>query len=113
LIDAQLPAMLCDVLKNRGIEAVHVDSLPRGDESLDSEIITYANKNRFTIMTKDSDFYHSHILYGKPKTLFMIQTGNMKNRELFDLFRENIETIKTLTKTCTYLELTGEGVFGH
>ena len=113
LIDAQLPGRLCEILINLGIEAIHVDSLPQGDETLDSEIITYADKKKLTVMTKDSDFYHSHILYGKPQKLFMIQTGNMKNRELFNLLRKNIETIKTLMKTCIYLELTEEGVFGH
>jgi len=95
------------------IEAIHVDSLPKGDESHDSEIIWFADKNKYTVVTKDSDFYHSHILHGKPRKLFMIQTGNIKNRELFGLLRKNIETIKTLMKTCTYLELNEEGVFGH
>lgn len=113
LIDAQLPFILCDILKEKNIEAVHVDSLPNGDETLDSEITAYADQNNYTVVTKDSDFYHSHILYRKPAKIFLVQTGNIKNRDLFDLFRHNMKTIKKLGDECTYLEINEDGVYGH
>ena len=113
LIDAQLPAKLCEILREKNIEAIHVDSLPEGDETLDSVIISYADQHDCRVVTKDSDFYHSHILYGKPRKVLLVQTGNIKNRELFDLFRQYAKTIKRFAVDCTFLELNNEGVFGH
>lgn len=52
------------------------------------------------------------VCHGKPARLFLIQTGNIKNRELFDLVRNNHEMIKKYAKDHRYMELHHEGVFG-
>ena len=80
LVDAQLPSKLCEILIDLGIDAIHVDELPKGDETSDFEITKYANQNNLVVTTKDSDFYHSHMVLNTPKRLFLISTGNMKNR---------------------------------
>lgn len=113
LVDAQLPSKLCEVLETAGFDSIHVNSLPDGDETSDKDISVYADHEDLRVVTKDSDFYHSHMILGKPKKLLLITTGNMKNRRLFDLFRNNALIIKNLFKTCNYVEMTNDGIIGH
>ena len=35
IVDAQLPAKLCEILNQLGLESIHVDELPKGDETSD------------------------------------------------------------------------------
>ena len=56
LVDAQLPPKLCEILKAAGFDALHVDSLPNGDETSDNDISAYATQNNLIVITKDSDF---------------------------------------------------------
>lgn len=67
LVDAQLPIKLCEIIAAKGFHAEHFVSLPDSDESSDSSISIYANNNDITIITKDSDFYHSHMIVENPK----------------------------------------------
>lgn len=85
LVDAQLPRLLCEIFEKAGIESTHVDSLPAGDESSDKEISRYADKNDLIVVTKDLDFYYSHMIIGEPIRLLLITTGNIKNRDLFNI----------------------------
>lgn len=62
LIDAQLSAKLCEILKQIGFDAIHVDELPRGDESPDREITVLADEHELIVISKDADFYHSHMI---------------------------------------------------
>ena len=78
IIDAQLPNKLCEILNQLGLESIHVDELPKGDETPDLEIIEFGDNENMTIVTKDFDFYHSFMTLGKPKKLFLITTGISK-----------------------------------
>jgi len=113
LVDAQLPAKLCEILHSAGLNAIHVDTLPNGDESSDRDIALYADQHDLIVITKDSDFYHSHMILRQPKRLLLITTGNIKNRGLFGLIRANAQTIKTLFDSCNYVELTNDSIIGH
>jgi predicted nuclease of predicted toxin-antitoxin system len=113
LVDAQLPVKLCEILHSVGLEAVHVDTLPHGDESSDRDISVFADHQDLIVITKDSDFYHSHMILRQPKKLLLITTGNIKNRNLFDLIRANAKTIYTLFHSCNYVELTNDSLIGH
>ena len=113
IVDAQLPIKLCEILKQLGIEAIHVDELPQGDETPDVEITNYADQGNLVVVTKDSDFYYSHITLDKPKKLFLITTGNLKNRQLFDLFRNNISIIKNALSRSCFIELNSEGIIEY
>jgi predicted nuclease of predicted toxin-antitoxin system len=113
LVDAQLPTKLCEIMNAAELDAVHVDTLPDGDESSDRDIALYADQNDLIVITKDSDFYHSHMILRQPRRLLLITTGNIKNRGLFDLIRANAQTIKTLFDSCNYVELTNDSIIGH
>jgi predicted nuclease of predicted toxin-antitoxin system len=55
LIDAQLPPALCDWLKSRGHDAVHVSKLGLGAAS-DREIAEHAERAALILVSKDEDF---------------------------------------------------------
>ncbi len=113
IVDAQLPSKLCEILHSIGCEAIHVDALPNGDETPDRDIADHADMHGLVVLTKDTDFYHSHMIRKRPLRLFLITTGNMGNRALFDRLRANAITIRTLLEHCSFIELTNEGVIGH
>ncbi len=113
LIDAQLPSKLCEILHKAGFSAIHVDALPAGDETSDKEIASYADQHNLIVITKDADFYHSHMILRQPQKLLLIPTGNLKNRALFDLFRTNALIIRNLFETCHYVEMTNDSIIGH
>jgi len=113
IVDAQLPTKLCEILHSLGFEAVHVDSLPLGDETPDPDIAAYADSGNMMVITKDTDFFHSHMIRKCPKELFLITTGNMRNRALFDHFRNNAIAIRSLLGKCNFIELNNDGVVGR
>ncbi|MGK7389149.1 MAG: DUF5615 family PIN-like protein [Candidatus Cyclobacteriaceae bacterium M2_1C_046] len=113
IVDAQLPPLLCEILEKAGFTSLHVDSLPKGDESPDKEIVKYADNNDLIVITKDLDFYYSHMIMGQPKKLLLITTGNIKNKNLFDIIRNNISNLKNLFDSCNYVELNNSGLIGH
>ncbi|MFC2186575.1 DUF5615 family PIN-like protein [Fulvivirgaceae bacterium LMO-SS25] len=113
IVDAQLPIKLCEILQQIGIESIHVEQLPKGDETSDNEITKFADLENLTVLTKDFDFYHSHMALGKPKNLFLITTGNLKNKQLFDLFRSNSLIIKNALSNSSFVELSNDGIITH
>ena len=113
IVDAQLPVKLCELLKQLGMESIHVDELPKGDETPDMEITKFADFEKLIVVTKDFDFYHSHMALGKPRKLFLITTGNLKNGQLFDLIRNNALIIKNALDKSSFVELSNEGIIEH
>ncbi|MEX2568719.1 MAG: DUF5615 family PIN-like protein [Cyclobacteriaceae bacterium] len=113
IVDAQLPVKLCEILNQLGVDSIHVDELPKGDETLDREITEFADSENLIVATKDFDFYHSYMTLGKPKKLFLITTGNLKNRQLFNLFRNNALLIKNALDRSNFIELSNEGITEH
>ena len=93
LIDAQLPPSLFQIFFNLWHSAVHTSNFPKGNTTTDNEIIVYAKKHSMLIITKDSDFYHSHILHNQPKKLLLVKTGNFSLKEVKLLFEKNLKTI--------------------
>jgi predicted nuclease of predicted toxin-antitoxin system len=89
---------------------MHVNELPNGDETPDVEIAKFADRENLMVVTKDFDFYHSYMTSGKPKMLFLITTGNLKNRHLFNLSRNNILIITNALDRSSFIELSNEGL---
>lgn len=113
LIDAQLPLLLNTILNELGYNSVHVSNLINGDESTDIEIIHYAENNELIVVTKDSDFFHSHSLQNKPSKLLLVSTGNIKNKQLLDIFRKNHLQLHELFKTVNFIEINSSGIASH
>ena len=74
----------------------------------DSEIWDYARENEFTIVSKDSDFYHRSVLIGPPPQLVWLRLGNCTSDEIVNLLQRNQHKIVELfaSKTTAVLVLT-------
>ena len=86
LVDAQLPYLLADILRQKGYDTIHTDDLPDKDETSDTVIRQVAARADRVVITKDSDFRDSHLLLKQPVRLLLLTTGNIKNRKLLDLY---------------------------
>ncbi|TGL16874.1 DUF5615 family PIN-like protein [Leptospira meyeri] len=112
-IDAQLPRSLVDLFRNREIEALHVEELPNGNKTSDSEIVKYCDSNQYILITKDFDFLDSFLLRKKPAKLLIIATGNIKNRELLNLFDQFLTLIIEEFNHENWIEISNEGLIIH
>ena len=86
LLDAHLPSSLKNVFIDNGFVVIHTTDLPLKNETSDSDIIEYAQLNNYIVVTKDSDFYFSHIVNNKPEKMILVKTGNMGKEQLKLIF---------------------------
>ncbi len=86
LLDAHIPPSLCKIIASYGHRAIHTKNLPEKNETSDNEIIRLSSERNLVVITKDSDFYHSHLIRHEPEKLLLVRTGNMKIKELKELF---------------------------
>lgn len=87
IIDAHLPKSLVKIFVDLGHEAIHTRELPAGNATDDNAIILFA-ANDGIVVSKDEDFYQSFLLYGKPPQLIHVKVGNMRLKELTNLFAQ-------------------------
>jgi predicted nuclease of predicted toxin-antitoxin system len=113
IIDAQLPFRLAKFLKSKGFDAIHTDSLPNKERTTDDEIRTISVFQKRIVITKDSDFLDSHLVRKVPPKLLMISTGNIVNRQLIQLFEDNLDSIIEAFETNDWLELSNTDLIAH
>jgi len=113
LVDAQLPYGIALFLRNKGFDALHTNDLPDKERTSDSQIRSIAVSENRIVITKDYDFVDSHILMKLPEKLLIVTTGNIKNRQLFDLWHRNWELIIHLFETWDFVELSKEDVIAQ
>jgi predicted nuclease of predicted toxin-antitoxin system len=96
-----------------GHDAVHVSDLPNGNRSTDAEVIAAADEEGRVVVSKDSDFRHSHLLRGQPSRLLAIVTGNVSNTDLLGLFNTNIGRILSALDESSFVELGATSLVVH
>ena len=69
IVDVQLPPKLCEIMNQLGAVSMHVNELPNRDETKEAEITNFADSDSLIVVTKDFDFYHSHMSLSKPKIM--------------------------------------------
>lgn len=74
LVDAHLAASLCALLQQAGHNAIHTNHLAAQNQTSDEVINEISLREHRVVVTKDSDFYHSHLLHGKPWKLMLVRT---------------------------------------
>jgi len=57
------------------------------------------------VISKDTDFYYSHLLRQVPYKLILVRTGNIGIRELKELFGRNLPVIERALKRHSLVEL--------
>jgi predicted nuclease of predicted toxin-antitoxin system len=106
-----MPYRLVNQLRERGIEATHVNKILDGSETKDSAIAAFADANAMVLITKDSDFRDSHFVTGTPARLLRVTLGNLSNTVLLALFDEHWDALaKVLAESPRYVELGSGGV---
>ena len=110
LVDAHLPPGLCAVLQHGGHDTVHTRQLTAQNRTPDEVINELSVKEQRVVVTKDTDFYHSHLLHGKPWKLLLIRTGNIRTRDLKALFEAHLPTILAALERNSLVELDRKSV---
>jgi predicted nuclease of predicted toxin-antitoxin system len=105
LVDAHLPFALCSILRTRGHDAVHTRELPDQNATSDAAINDLSMAENRVVISKDTDFYYSHLLHGKPFKLLQVRTGNLGRRELVGLFERNLDELLNALETSTLVEM--------
>lgn len=105
LVDAHLPPGLCGLLRAVGHEAWHTRQLPAENRTTDLAINLLSAKEKLVVISKDTDFYYSHLLRQQPFKLVLVRTGNIGIRELKDLFARNLPAIEKALKRHSLVEL--------
>jgi predicted nuclease of predicted toxin-antitoxin system len=113
IIDAQLSYRLAKFIANKGFDVIHTDDLPNRERTSDNEIRSIAKRDNRIVISKDKDFYDSHLLQKSPAKLLLISTGNIVNRELLEIFENNWSNIVVLFSDFNLLELTNSELIAH
>lgn len=113
LVDAQLPRRLAYRLRDEGHDVIHTLDLPTGNRTTDAEINELSTSSLRVVITKDTDFVDSFLLFRRPYKLLLISTGNITNADLEDLFVAQIPAITTAFESYDYLELTRTTLVFH
>ena len=72
LIDAQLPRRLAHQLRAAGFETIHTLDLPQGNRTSDQALITFSLTEHCVVVTKDSDFVESCLVWHEPWKFFVV-----------------------------------------
>jgi len=113
ILDAQLPRSLCAALRRSGHESIHTLDLPEGNRTGDRTIAEVADREGWIVVSKDSDFVVSHLLYRTPKVLLQISTGNITNAELEELLLRNLKTLEIAFLSSVHVEINRTSLIVH
>jgi len=105
LVDAHLPRGLCLVLQEAGHDALHTSQLPARNRTTDQAINELSVTDQRVVVSKDTDFYYSHLLYQRPYKLLLVRTGNVRARELKELFERQLPAIVRALEYNSLVEL--------
>jgi predicted nuclease of predicted toxin-antitoxin system len=105
LVDAHLPRSLCVLLAQHGHDAVHTLDLPARNVTKDRVINQISLDDQRVVISKDTDFFFSHLLQGRPWKLLLVKTGNISTHDLRALFERNRPTIEAALQNHTLVEL--------
>lgn len=105
LVYARLPASLCHFLRAFGHDAIHTSELPDGNRTSDSIIDDFSVLHNHVVVSKDCDFYFSHLLARRPHKLRLVRTDNIGVGELKELFQRRLSEIVSALESNTLVEL--------
>jgi predicted nuclease of predicted toxin-antitoxin system len=110
LIDAHLPSSLKEVFSQSGHDAIHTLDLPDRNNSKDSSLNEISLLEERVVVTKDTDFYYSHVLQNRPWKLVLVRTGNLGLKETKRMFQIHLPEIEKALEVCSLVALNTESV---
>lgn len=93
IVDAHLPRKLSNFLVDKGYDCIHTLDLPNKNATSDIDINKLSLNEKRIVISKDSDFYNRFLTELEPYKLLQISTGNIKTKDLIDIFDKNFERI--------------------
>lgn len=93
LFDQNLSHRLRELLEDHFPGSVHVKNINM-ERSSDTAIWSYAEKEGFTIVSKDSDFHQRSFVKGHPPKVIWIRKGNCSTDEIYNLLNNNREAVE-------------------
>jgi predicted nuclease of predicted toxin-antitoxin system len=103
LLDVHISYKLGKALRNFGYEAVHVNTILDRWFTDDITIACFADKENYTLISKDSDFRNSYLIKKSPKKLIKVNLGNISNDDLIQIFHDNLEDIVKLNSLSQFM----------
>jgi len=113
IIDAQLPYQMSLFIRQKGFDVIHTNDLPDKERTTDDYIRIISQAENRIVVTKDSDFIDSFYLKSVPAKLFIITTGNIRNRQLFYLLEKNWERIIEMLDIYNLVEMSNTSIIGY
>lgn len=105
LVDAHLPPSLAAALGSAGHDTLHTRDLPAQNLTRDGIINEISLRDQRVVVSKDTDFFYSHILQGRPWKLLLVRTGNIRAAELRAIFSRHLSAILAALQTHTLVEI--------
>ena len=110
LVDAHLPPSLAALLGAAGHDAMHTLALPAQNQTRDGVLNELSLREQRVLITKDTDFFYSHILQGRPWKLLLVRTGNIRAAELRSLFHRHLPAVLAALQTHSLVEIDRQAV---
>ncbi len=95
LFDQNISLRLVSMLEDIFPDSMHVAEAV-GERASDIEVWNWASENKFTIISKDSDFNDLAALHGSPPAVIWIRRGNCSTSDVEELIRSNQQAIREL-----------------
>jgi predicted nuclease of predicted toxin-antitoxin system len=105
LVDAHLPPSLCKVLAQHGHDAIHTLELPAKNATKDNVLNHLSVNEGRIVISKDSDFFYSHLVLGRPWKLVLVKTGNISTRDLCSLFERHFSELENALNQYSLVEI--------
>ncbi|NEQ38979.1 MAG: hypothetical protein F6K40_23000 [Okeania sp. SIO3I5] len=113
LVDAQLPVRLAVFLRSAGYDTIHTKDLPLQNATPDTEINSLSVLENRIVVTKDHDFFDSFLIRQEPYKLLLVTTGNIPNKELMNLFINNLSQLVELLEANSLIEMSINSIIVH
>lgn len=97
LLDQNLSWRLAEHLQDLFPGSIHVREAGL-DRASDEVVWEYARRERYIIISKDSDFQQRSLLFGSPPKCVWIRVGNCATSEIEQLIRKQVIAIQEFTK---------------
>ena len=98
LLDQNLSPRLVNALADLYPGSAHLQDVGL-DRASDVEVWTYALKNGYAIVSKDSDFNERAMLYGPPPKVIWIRRGNCNTQQIEQILRHAYANVVLLEAT--------------
>lgn len=110
VVDAHWPPGIAGLLQAAGHDAVHTRRLPAQNRTPDEVLNDLSLREERVVATKDTDFFHSHLLHGRPWKLLLVRAGNLRARELKEWFEQHLAAIVAALAENSLVELDRQAV---